>query len=432
MLQLYSLIEMPIAPTRLVLLLQTVLLAFGACDASAHERITRSTNGRDYQAYLPDDHASRTEPMQVLMALHPASFDGAGFQNMSRFEAEAGAADVIVIYPDGSPGALGLSWEAADPRGLSRGDMEYLLAVIEDIATVVPTKPKVAVTGFSAGALMTYRMLCDHGELISAAVPYGAYFNDNVVTNGTWPATVPVMHMHGTDDSRVNPITGEGDADTLYNFGILADHMVAVAARNHGELAFTPDFSSVETSLSEAEVVVVNDATSYVLLDGVSHYWPRFLNGNGPNGSAAVLAFINQFADPPISQGAYAAWLATHPTLTGDDALRDADPDGDRLPNLIECIMGFDPQRSELGEASYPTSTATDGGLRIVFRIAPGFLPSAGSGISFFGERNTDLGDGWTRVEPVPLGGELFKVEVEIGNNPVGFLRLAAEDHQVE
>lgn len=416
-----------------IVLLSMILLLLGVGELAAHDRIVRSTHGRDYLAYLPEDHASRTEPMQVLMALHPASFDGEGFQRMSSFESEPGAADVIVVYPDGSPGAMtGLSWEAADPRGLSRGDMEYLLGVIDDIATVASTKPKVAVTGFSAGALMTYRMLCDHGDRISAAVPYGAYFNDRVISNGDWPATVPVMHMHGTTDAKVNPITGEGEADILYNFGILSDHMVAVAARNDGGSPVIPDFSSIEASLEGAEVVSINEATNYVLLDGISHYWPRFLNGNGPNGSAAVLAFVNQFNRAEGWSGAFEEWLTFHPGLTGDDALRDADPDGDRLPNLIEMVMGFDPQESDLGEVDYPVRSMTDGVLRIVFRIDPDFAGSPDLGVAFFGETSTDLGEAWTRVEPVPLGSELFAVEVNAGGDPVRFLRLRVEDLQDE
>lgn len=280
----------------------SALLAISvSAEAAAHELVTRTIDGRTYLAYLPEDYATRTEPMQVLMALHPATFDAAWFQAMSRFEEEAAAADVVVIYPDGSPGlTTGLSWDAADPRGISRGDSEFLMAVFDDVATLAPTENQFALTGFSAGALMTYQMLGEHGDLISAAVPYGAYYNDSVIANSDWPDTVPILHMHGTDDARVNPITGTGDADNLYNFGVLADHMQVVAEKNNGTLSL-PDLNEVQVALDGAEVVMVNDATSYVLIDGVAHYWPRFLNGNGPNGSAAVMAFVTSVPEPSAS-----------------------------------------------------------------------------------------------------------------------------------
>ena len=263
----------------------------------AHERFDRTVDGRSYLAYLPGDYATRTEPMQVLLALHPATFDAEWFQNIARIEAEDAAEDVIVIYPNGSPAVtVGLSWDAADPRGISRGDSEFLLAVVEDIATIAPIRSKFAITGFSAGALMTYKMLGEHGDVLSAAIPYAAYFNDNVIEMSDWPATVPVMHMHGTDDARVNPVTGEGDADSLYNFGILSDHMKVVAGRNASELGQI-EYDAVETALGGAEVVSVNDATSYVLLDGIAHYWPRFLVEDMPNASAAVLEFLHAISN---------------------------------------------------------------------------------------------------------------------------------------
>ncbi|MFG0298906.1 MAG: GC-type dockerin domain-anchored protein [Phycisphaerales bacterium JB047] len=272
-------------------LIASVVVLFSGM-AGAHVRVDRTVDDRSYIAYLPEDYATRTEPMQVLLALHPATFDAAWFQNIARIEAEDAAEDVIVIYPNGSPAvSVGLSWDAADPRGIRRGDAEFLLAVVDDVSTIAPTRSKFAITGFSAGALMTYKMLGEHGDALSAAIPYAAYFNDTVIAKSEWPATVPVMHMHGTDDARVNPVTGEGDADSLYNFGILSDHMQVVAGRNASEIGQI-DFDAVETALAGGEVVPVNDATSYVLLDGIAHYWPRFLVEDMPNASAAVLAFI--------------------------------------------------------------------------------------------------------------------------------------------
>lgn len=272
-------------------LLLSAALVLGVGTASAHELITRTVNGRETLVYLPDDYETRTEPMQVLLALHPATSSASGFRKMTAFENRPAATDVIVVYANGSKGiAPGLSWDGAELRKINRGDMEYLLAVIADVATIAPTKPKFAVVGFSAGSFMTYRMLCAHGSKISAAVPYGAYFGDSVIANTSscpWPTTVPLMHMHGTADAPTNPLTGTGLVDSIYNFGILSDHMTVVASRNNGQHS-VPDFAGVEAELRET-VTVVNTATSYVLLNGVGHYWP------GLYASDAVLEFITQF-----------------------------------------------------------------------------------------------------------------------------------------
>ncbi|MDP0492684.1 MAG: PHB depolymerase family esterase [Verrucomicrobiota bacterium JB023] len=386
--------------------------------------MTRTIGERSYLAYLPDDYASRAEPMQVLVALHPATFDGEWFQKQTRFEDEAAAEDIIILYPDGSEGLMsGLSWDAADPRGISRGDADFIFAALADIATLAPTKEKFAVTGFSAGALMTYRLLCDHGDQILAAVPYGAYYNDNVITESTWPATVPLLHMHGEDDGRVNPLTGEGEADLIYRFGILSDHMTAVASRNNEATNLNLNFASIETALDGADVVEVNASTSYVLLEGIAHYWPGPLLPNGPNGSAAVLDFINQVgtgtSDYPA---AYQAWLLLHPALT--ETQPDADPDGDGLSNLLEWLMGFDPTSPDLANSSYPTHSFEEGTFQFTFPVASAFLDEANSQFEFYGETNTNLVSPWSRVDPVQTESGLWQISVPTTGEAKKFLRL--------
>jgi poly(3-hydroxybutyrate) depolymerase len=133
------------------------LCVFLVSQAAAHERIVGDIDGRAYIAYLPDDYDTRRDPMSILLALHPATFDAQWFQGIARIELEDEAEDLIVIYPDGSAGvAGGLSWDAADPRGTDRGDTQFLFDVVAQIQSSFNTHERFAVTGFSAGALMTY------------------------------------------------------------------------------------------------------------------------------------------------------------------------------------------------------------------------------------------------------------------------------------
>lgn len=408
-------------------LLAALLLGVPVCGHVLH---VGTVNEREYLAYLPEDYAERSEPMLVLLALHPATFDAEGFRTMAQFEQESAAEDVIVIYANGSEGVASvLSWDAADPLGGRRGDAEYLLAVVADIATVAPTHEKFAITGFSAGALMTYRMLCEHSERIVAAVPYGAYYNESVIELSDWPHTVPLLHMHGADDPKVNPLTGEGEADHLYNFGVLAEYMSAVALRNSGSVAVSPDMLPVESVLSGASVTQVNTASYYVLLEGIGHYWPRAYFGNGPNGAAAVLAFINQFVSDTSISPSYVEWLLKYPNLEGGDALREADPDGDRLPNLLEMLMGLDPLHSDLGSARYPQTSIMEDQLRIRFAIDTDYQnQSEETVITFYGLTNTRLEGSWTRVPAVWQGDGYYTVEIPVTAEPVRFLKLAADD----
>jgi poly(3-hydroxybutyrate) depolymerase len=270
-------------------------VALGAATASAHTLINRTVSGRSTLVYVPDDYLTRTKPMQPVLALHPSTGSASGFQNITKFETRAGATDSIIIYPSGSvnPASGDMSWEAADPSGASRGDEEYLLAVIADVATLAPgkVKAKFAVVGFSAGSLMTYQMLCQQGNKISAAVPYAAYFGNSYITdtaNCPWPTrNVPVMHMHGDADEAVNPITGTGDADPIYHFDVLSSWMAADGSRNDLPRPAI-NFTTINTTLGTT-AQVVNSATAYVILPGIQHRWP------GMPASDAVLDFFGRF-----------------------------------------------------------------------------------------------------------------------------------------
>lgn len=79
-------------------------------------------------------------------------------------------------------------------------------------------------------------------------------------------------------------------------------------------------------------------------------------------------------------------------TLTGADALATADPDGDGLSNLIEFVLGGNPQTSSTAEA--PTLTTTGTGDKVfTFRrtAASAYLNPAA-------EYSTTLGGSWTTV----------------------------------
>lgn len=57
----------------------------------------------------------------------------------------------------------------------------------------------------------------------------------------------------------------------------------------------------------------------------------------------------------PLSALTFAEWTASH-SLSGSAALPDADPDGDRVPNLMEfALAGMDPTALDAGSLSMPT-----------------------------------------------------------------------------
>jgi hypothetical protein len=87
--------------------------------------------------------------------------------------------------------------------------------------------------------------------------------------------------------------------------------------------------------------------------------------------------------------GGYSAWLAGFPGLTDSAPL--ADPDGDRIQNLMEYILGGDPR--VMSTAILPEASVSQGSL--VFRFVRGSDTTADTTQVF--QYSSTLG-GWTDV----------------------------------
>jgi polyhydroxybutyrate depolymerase len=111
----------------------------------------------------------------------------------------------VVIAPSGPP------WRG--PQGgstWSDANDDELVAITEQFASVYRVDPKkVHVTGFSRGAFVTWRLLCDHSDLFASAAPGGAGFGGGFgettcFQNGRAPTRkLPLLILMGRTDVSV-------------------------------------------------------------------------------------------------------------------------------------------------------------------------------------------------------------------------------------
>lgn len=201
-------------PTRSRILTIVAVLAAGlvlACSGGAEPEgrevrtISQSGISRDYIVHFPSDLSSRSA-WPVLVAFHPAFASAADFERITGLHDVPGAEDFIVVYPDG----FRRSWNVgnccgrAHERGLD--DVGLLRAIMDDLGEVTTIEPRAYVTGFSNGAMLVYRLVCDHADIVAAAAPAGATIQlDAADCSPSRP--VPLMHLHGEDD-RFAPLNG--------------------------------------------------------------------------------------------------------------------------------------------------------------------------------------------------------------------------------
>lgn len=180
---------------------------------------------RDYRLFVPGHLAARAHPL--LVAIHQLHGSAVGFERRTRLDAGAEQRGVVVVYPDG----LGHSWNAGTccqpAAGQSVDDVGFLTAVIADVSRRVHIDShRVAVTGFSNGAMMSYRMVCERADLVHVAI---AVAGDLVSPSCAPSRPVSLLHVHGSRDGIV-AITGVASSPIdAFGFPAAASSVSAIA-----------------------------------------------------------------------------------------------------------------------------------------------------------------------------------------------------------
>jgi len=158
---------------------------------------------RHYRLFVPAGTSSGPRPL--LVALHPLNYTATKFERSAGLDAGADTHGVVIAYPDG----LGHSWDAGTCCGYAVrhhvDDVDFVVRVVADVERHLAIDPRrVAVTGFSNGGLMSYRMACERPDVFSAAIPVAG---DIVSPRCTPPGRISLLHVHGARDPVI-PLDG--------------------------------------------------------------------------------------------------------------------------------------------------------------------------------------------------------------------------------
>lgn len=199
--------------TLLALLLSAAALSGGATGALACGPETDCRLGeRHYRIRMPEGHDGRT-PVGAILFAHGYRGSAAGImasEALARAASDLGVA-LIAVKSAGEdwsiPGAPSQSAvEGAD-------ELAYVDQVIEDAAARVPLDTdRVMATGFSAGGMMVWNLICHRSGRFAAFAPVAGTFWRPIPERCTTPPA-SVLHIHG-DDDRIVPLAGRPIADT--------------------------------------------------------------------------------------------------------------------------------------------------------------------------------------------------------------------------
>lgn len=157
--------------------------------------------------YVPSSYDPQVASPMVML-LHGYGWTGQEQEDFIQFAPVADELGLIYLHPDGLSDLLGNQyWNATDACcdafNNNPDDSGYLRALIEEVrAQLNVDDRRVYVGGASNGGFMSYRMACDHSDIIAAIVSIaGATFLDPADCSPAEP--VHILQIHGTADTTI-------------------------------------------------------------------------------------------------------------------------------------------------------------------------------------------------------------------------------------
>lgn len=270
-----------------VMLAAASLPVFGqAIDSLVWQGISRS-----YQLHLPNGY-DRSKRYPLIVACHPGLSNAAQHAESARWHVLGDTAGFITVYPNGMPSASNANsrlWNAYDQPSTVReyDDVGFLNVLLDRLISNYSVDTcRVYMSGFSNGAMMTYRMACDLTDRFAAMAPlsggwgYGSdgscgdgNCNGDVAPGCSWRMAyvncrptrpIPMIFMKGSLEGDNLP-TCRGTIDSLNRFywsnNLSCGNSVIDTVRVAGELVVREHFAGCQ-----------KDFRFYTVL-GNSHQW---------------------------------------------------------------------------------------------------------------------------------------------------------------
>jgi poly(hydroxyalkanoate) depolymerase family esterase len=268
---------------------------------------------RRYKLFVPAGHdAARPAPLVVM--LHGCTQDPDDFARGTRFNELAGAAGVLVAWPE-QPAEQQVQkcWSWYDPahQAASRGEPAVIAGITREVMAGHAVDPKrVYVAGVSAGAAMAINVAASYPELFAAVgshsgIPYRAASDvphaltvmragnpdpailAYALQDALGGRAMPLIAIHGGADAVVSPVNSRQLAAQWA--GVLRATSRPPERGTEGGLAVERTRWPAADGKTAIELVIV---------DGLGHAWSggspdgTYTDPRGPDASRLILDFL--------------------------------------------------------------------------------------------------------------------------------------------
>ncbi len=264
---------------------------------------------REMVVHFSPKLAKSKKPAPIIVFLHGFNATSTGTMEYTNFNHYADKEGYIVIYPQGLVHAYewgtGTQWDAWFGSGTGENDIAFINQAIDlVIENYHADETKVFMTGYSNGASMTYRMLCESGQRLAgiATVASQMQFLANQ-PDCAYYGKMPLLHIQSKDDPIV-PWQGYPEftypvEESIEAWVVRNECVGRVKVKNVKESKIDDQSSAIRTRYKRC---ADGNKLEFIALEGAGHAWPNAMfevDGLSPinrdvNASKSIVKFFSK------------------------------------------------------------------------------------------------------------------------------------------
>ena len=212
------------SPTSVPTVIPTEIPKIAIQPVDIEHTLTVQSMERTYFLHVPSG-LNNQQSVPLVFVFHGLQESSTYARIYSGMDNIANLNNFVVVYPNGSGGDSDQSWNAGNCCGYAQqnnvDDPAFIRAIIGDVGTMVKVDTKrIYASGFSNGALLSYRLACEMSDTFAAVAPVAGVLVDSPCLP---QQPVSLIHVHGMTDTVV-PIGGGGlNPNTSQPFPSVAD-----------------------------------------------------------------------------------------------------------------------------------------------------------------------------------------------------------------
>jgi polyhydroxybutyrate depolymerase len=274
--------------------------------------ITSGGLTRTYRLHVPAITPSKA--VSLVISLNGRGGTGQQLSGLTKFDALADKAGVVIVYPDGyeKSWADGRGGTPADKAGVD--DVALISSLIDALSGQFKIDPtRVYAFGISNGGHMALRLACELPSRIVAVGVVAATMGEKLAQRCQPTAAVSVLLMHGTSD----PLSPYNGGDEGGDRGVVLSAEAAVtkwaswnACKSKPTITPLPDMTNDGTRVNRWVYSACSSGSevAFYQIEGGGHTWP-----SGPqylperiigkvsrdlDASAVIWGFFSRFSRP--------------------------------------------------------------------------------------------------------------------------------------